>query len=263
MYYFLKKAISNPEQKNVAKETTLKFNLLKETVSFKPIKPELETIFISFTKLNNYLESNLFLQNKPKSNFDNFLLKTNFFYPIYKTELNGISSIITFYVFFKLNQKKKYLLSQSRVSSLITTLKFYTTFKESALNFSTVLNQNTSTNLRLFQTLNDYFFAPSFYTNINKNSRWSSMEEIINHFLFYSEGPCLPAGFSQGGVEAPKGHLGVSIISNGTNKPLRGRIRSSILVMAGHLNNLVQNVGLGDFVVIVSASNIVVGEIDR
>ena len=89
------------------------------------------------------------------------------------------------------------------------------------------------------------------------------MEEIINHFLFYSEGPCLPQGFSQGSVEAPKGHLGVSIISNGSNKPLRARIRSSILVMAGHVNSLVQGVALGDFVVIVSASNIVVGEIDR
>ena len=120
-----------------------------------------------------------------------------------------------------------------------------------------------SANLELYQTLNDYFFLSSSYLLINKNSRWYSMEEIINHFLFYSEGPSLPAGFSQGSVEAPKGHLAVSIISQGGNKPVRSRIRSSILVMAGHLNNLVQNVGLGDFVVIVSASNIVVGEIDR
>ena len=120
-----------------------------------------------------------------------------------------------------------------------------------------------SSNLRLYQTLNDYFFSPSSYFLIQKNSKWLSMEEIINHFLFYSEGPVLPSGFSQGSVEAPKGHLGVSIISQGSNKPVRSRVRSSILVMAGHLNNLVQNVGLGDFVVVVSASNIVVGEIDR
>ena len=121
----------------------------------------------------------------------------------------------------------------------------------------------TSFNLNAYQTLNDYFFSPNFSFNVNKNSRWLSMEEIINHFIFYSEGPSLPAGFAQGSVEAPKGHLGVSVFSNGGNKPLRSRIRSSILVMASHLNNLVQGVGLGDFVVIVSASNIVVGEIDR
>lgn len=89
------------------------------------------------------------------------------------------------------------------------------------------------------------------------------MEEIITHFLFYSEGPCLPSGFGYGSVEAPKGHLGVSVVSDGTNKPVRSRVRSSIFVMAGQLNSLVQGTSLGDFVVIVSGSNIVVGEIDR
>ena len=123
--------------------------------------------------------------------------------------------------------------------------------------------QPRGSNLKLYQTLNDYFFSSQPLYSPQKNSRWYSMEEIINHFLFYSEGPILPPGFSQGSVEAPKGHLGVSIFSQGSNKPLRSRIRSSILVMASHLNSLVQNVGLGDFVVIVSASNIVVGEIDR
>lgn len=117
--------------------------------------------------------------------------------------------------------------------------------------------------LHFYQTLNDYFFAPTFFTKINKNSRWLSMEEIITHFIFYSEGPSLPSGFSQGGVEAPKGHLAVSVVSRGGNKIWRARIRSSIQVMAGNITSLVQGVALGDFVVIVSGSNIVVGEIDR
>lgn len=163
--------------------------------------------------------------------------------------------------------REQYLLKKSNL--LLKFKKLLPAFKLMVISQSTgfyqKLNsgQGSSQNLVLYQTLNDYFFSPSFYFNINKGSRWLSMEEIINHFLFYSEGPCLPQGFSQGSVEAPKGHLGVSIISNGSNKPLRARIRSSILVMAGHVNSLVQGVGLGDFVVIVSASNIVVGEIDR
>ena len=154
-------------------------------------------------------------------------------------------------------------------SHLLKLKRLLPAFKIMVLNQSVTPQQKTragqgvSQSLVLYQTLNDYFFSPSFYFNINKGSRWLSMEEIINHFLFYSEGPCLPQGFSQGSVEAPKGHLGVSVISNGSNKPVRARIRSSILVMAGHVNSLVQGVGLGDFVVIVSASNIVVGEIDR
>jgi len=117
--------------------------------------------------------------------------------------------------------------------------------------------------LDVFQTINEYFFSPQLVSSFSKNSRWFSMEEIINHFLFYSEGPVLVQGFAQGTVEAPKGHLGVIVVSDGTNKLSRSRVRSSILVMAGHINTLVQGVGLGDFVVIVSASNIVVGEIDR
>jgi len=89
------------------------------------------------------------------------------------------------------------------------------------------------------------------------------MEELITHFLFYSEGPNLPSGFSSGSVEAPKGHLGVSLVSNGGAKVSRARVRSSIQVMAGQLTALVQGVALGDFVVIVSGSNIVIGEVDR
>ncbi len=124
-------------------------------------------------------------------------------------------------------------------------------------------NPQAASDIVLRQSLNDFFFAPSFYVRVNKNSRWLSMEEIITHFLFYSEGPVLPSGFSLGGVEAPKGHLGVSVVSLGGNKLDRVRIRSSIQTMAGQITGLVHGVSLGDFVVIVSGSNIVVGEIDR
>ena len=103
-------------------------------------------------------------------------------------------------------------------SHLLKLKRLLPAFKIMVLNQSVTPQQKTragqgvSQSLVLYQTLNDYFFSPSFYFNINKGSRWLSMEEIINHFLFYSEGPCLPQGFSQGSVEAPKGHLGVSVI---------------------------------------------------
>ena len=126
-----------------------------------------------------------------------------------------------------------------------------------------VVSGSKNKSLRVYQSLNDYFFSQNFFNKISRGSRWLSMEEIITHFIFYSEGPVLPVGFSCGGVEAPKGHLGVVVVSRGGNKPERARIRSSILVMAGQITSLVQGVSLGDFVVIVSGSNIVVGEIDR
>ena len=127
----------------------------------------------------------------------------------------------------------------------------------SAVNFlrPVAAGSQVSSNLKLYQTLSDYFFSPGHSGLGTKSSKWYSMEEIITHFLFYSEGPSLPEGFSNGGVEAPKGHLGVSMVSQGGTKVTRARIRSSILVMAGQLNSLVQGVSLGDFVVIVSGSN--------
>lgn len=117
--------------------------------------------------------------------------------------------------------------------------------------------------LQLKMELSDYFFTYSAGARVGRNSKWYSMEELITHFLFYSEGPNLPSGFSNAGVEAPKGHLGVSLVSNGGPKVSRARVRSSIQVMAGQLTALVQGVSLGDFVVIVSGSNIVIGEVDR
>jgi hypothetical protein len=117
--------------------------------------------------------------------------------------------------------------------------------------------------LQLHQSLNDYFFSKTGGSRISRTSKWYSMEELITHFLYYSEGPSIPGGFSTGGVEAPKGHLGVTVVSTGGTKVSRARIRSSIQIMASQLNNVVQGSSLGDFVVIVSGSNIVIGEVDR
>ena len=204
------------------------------------------------------------LKATSKHNFGNAQFNINFFLTAYKTKNYSLANnLLSFYTVFKAAKAYLRLKKNSRFVGLFTLLKLQSLAPVSSKGGFFVPGKRSSKDLQLLQTLNDYFFAPSFFSNINKNSRWLSMEEIINHFLFYSEGPCLPPGFSQGAVEAPKGHLGVSIVSSGTNKPVRARIRSSILVMAGHVNNLVQNVGMGDFVCIVSASNIVVGEIDR
>jgi NADH-quinone oxidoreductase subunit D len=53
-----------------------------------------------------------------------------------------------------------------------------------------------------------------------------SMESLIHHFKFYTEGVILPSGFTYGVVEAPKGEFGVSLLSDGKAIPLRCHIRS-------------------------------------
>ena len=90
-----------------------------------------------------------------------------------------------------------------------------------------------------------------------------SMEALIHHFKLFTEGYHVPAGETYTAVEAPKGEFGVYLISDGTNKPYRCKIRAPgfahlqalELLSKGHmLANLVANIGSID---------IVFGEIDR
>ena len=52
------------------------------------------------------------------------------------------------------------------------------------------------------------------------------MESLINHFKLFTEGYHVPAGETYASVEAPKGEFGVYIISDGSNKPHRCRVRA-------------------------------------
>ena len=53
-----------------------------------------------------------------------------------------------------------------------------------------------------------------------------SMEALIHHFKLYTEGVHVPAGEVYAAVEAPKGEFGVYLVSDGTNKPYRCKIRA-------------------------------------
>jgi NADH-quinone oxidoreductase subunit D len=52
-----------------------------------------------------------------------------------------------------------------------------------------------------------------------------SMESLIHHFKLYTEGFHVPAGEVYAAVEAPKGEFGVYLVSDGSNKPYRCKIR--------------------------------------
>ena len=58
-----------------------------------------------------------------------------------------------------------------------------------------------------------------------------SMESLINHFKLYTEGYHVPAGEIYVPVEAPKGEFGVYLISDGSNKPYRCKIRAPDLLI--------------------------------
>jgi NADH-quinone oxidoreductase subunit D len=90
-----------------------------------------------------------------------------------------------------------------------------------------------------------------------------SMESLIHHFKLYTEGFHVPAGETYAAVEAPKGEFGVYLVSDGTNRPYRCRIRASSFPHLAALEKMSKGHMLPDIPAIIGAMDIVFGEIDR
>ncbi len=91
----------------------------------------------------------------------------------------------------------------------------------------------------------------------------SSMEALIHHFKLYTEGFHVPVGETYVAVEAPKGEFGVYLVSDGTNRPYRCKIRSPGFAFLQALNFMSKGHMLADVVAILGSLDIVFGEIDR
>uniref|UniRef100_A0A3B0IW88 NADH-quinone oxidoreductase subunit D n=1 Tax=Wolbachia endosymbiont of Aleurodicus dispersus TaxID=1288877 RepID=A0A3B0IW88_9RICK len=90
-----------------------------------------------------------------------------------------------------------------------------------------------------------------------------SMEAMIHHFKLYSEGYHVPEGEAYVAVEAPKGEFGVYIVSDGTNRPYRCRIRAPGFAHLQALDFMAKGHMLADIAAIIGSLDIVFGEIDR
>ena len=91
----------------------------------------------------------------------------------------------------------------------------------------------------------------------------SSMEAMIHHFKLFTEGYHVPAGETYTAVEAPKGEFAVYLVSDGTNKPYRCRIRAPGFPHLAARDFLSKGHQLADTVSIIGSLDIVFGEIDR
>ena len=60
----------------------------------------------------------------------------------------------------------------------------------------------------------------------------NSMEALIHHFKLYTEGHKVPEGEVYTAVEAPKGEFGVYLVSDGSNRPYRCKIRAFMTTIA-------------------------------
>ena len=90
-----------------------------------------------------------------------------------------------------------------------------------------------------------------------------SMEALIHHFKIYTEGLHTPAGEIYAAVEAPKGEFGVFLVSDGSNKPYRCKIRAPGFAHLSAMDWLCRGHMLADVSAILGSLDIVFGEVDR
>ena len=90
-----------------------------------------------------------------------------------------------------------------------------------------------------------------------------SMEALIHHFKYYTEGVVVPAGEIYAAVEAPKGEFGVYLVSNGTHRPYRCKIRAPGFAHLQGLDFMSRGLMLADVVTMIGTQDIVFGEVDR
>nr|NP_066418.1 NADH dehydrogenase subunit 7 [Ochromonas danica]AAG18384.1 NADH dehydrogenase subunit 7 [Ochromonas danica] len=91
----------------------------------------------------------------------------------------------------------------------------------------------------------------------------NSMEAVIHHFKYFSEGFVLPCGETYTSTEAPKGEFGVYLVSNNTEKPYRCKIKAPGFGHLQALNDMSKGHLIADVVTIIGTQDIVFGEIDR
>lgn len=96
-----------------------------------------------------------------------------------------------------------------------------------------------------------------------KENVYNSIEGLIHHFKIASEGFPAPEGEVYQSVEAPKGELGYYLVSDGSTKPYRMRIRPPSFVNLQAIEKMAKGAMIADLVAVIGTLDIVLGEIDR
>src|SRR6187549_906609 len=90
-----------------------------------------------------------------------------------------------------------------------------------------------------------------------------SMEALIHHFKLFTEGYHVPAGEVYVATESPKGEFGVYLVSDGTNKPYRCKVRPTAFSHLQAMDFMMKGHMLADTTAVLSAIDVVFGEVDR
>ena len=101
------------------------------------------------------------------------------------------------------------------------------------------------------------------FTPPKRGEMKTSMEALIHHFKLYTEGFNIPEGEVYAAVEAPKGEFGVYLVSDGSNKPYRAKIRAPGYTHLQAMDYITKGHQLADVAAIIGTLDVVFGEIDR
>jgi NADH-quinone oxidoreductase subunit D len=96
-----------------------------------------------------------------------------------------------------------------------------------------------------------------------KDKVYSEMEALIQHFLIYSQGFTVPAGDVYVPIEGPRGEHGTYIVSDGTNRPWRIKMRAPSFMAIQALPAVVKGGLIADVVAVIGSTDVVMGDCDR
>lgn len=97
----------------------------------------------------------------------------------------------------------------------------------------------------------------------DKKEVYSSIEGLISHFKLTFEGPKTPEGEIYFAVEGANGELGYYIVSDGTHKPWRVRVRPPCFSITSALPKLIEGGYVADIIATFGQINMIGGELER
>jgi NADH-quinone oxidoreductase subunit D len=96
-----------------------------------------------------------------------------------------------------------------------------------------------------------------------KDKVYTEMEALIQHFLIYSQGFTVPPGEAYVPVEGPRGEHGFSIVSDGTNRPYRIKLRAPSFYATQALPAIIVGGMIADVIAVIGSTDVVMGDVDR
>jgi len=96
-----------------------------------------------------------------------------------------------------------------------------------------------------------------------RNELNTSMESLIYHFKLVTEGFRPPPGQVYEAVESPRGELGFYVVSDGSNRPYRCKVRAPAFSNLSALPHMVRGELIADVVAVIGSIDILLGDVDR